>query len=245
MFPMFPMFPISLPTLVQANHGLRNPSDDHTFWNDSNSPSSRNGALNIPLHLAHSPGSCTLQTCLRDDGSGVRLRGFKHNSRFSKYPSKARTNYPNRSWVVIVAGVGFFTDAYSIFSINMVVPMLGIIYYGGTMPHGYETALSVVTLGGSIIGMVGFGLGADIWGRRKMYGLELIITIASTLGVVMSSNGIEGSMSVIVWLLVWRFVLGIGIGAEQVPLSFQRTPIVGCQGFFTWTALINLLKGTC
>lgn len=90
--------------------------------------------------------------------------------------------------------------------------MLGIIYYGGQIPHSYDTALSVVTLGGSLIGQVGFGFAADIWGRRKMYGLELIITIGSTLGVVMSSNGTEGSMSVIVWLLVWRFVMGIGIG---------------------------------
>ncbi|KAH6666839.1 major facilitator superfamily domain-containing protein [Halenospora varia] len=123
------------------------------------------------------------------------------------------------SWVIIVAGVGFFTDAYSIFAINMVLPMLGIIYYpDGIMPHNYETALSVVTLGGSIIGQVAFGLCADIWGRRKMYGLELIITIVATLGVVMSSNGINGSMSIIAWLLVWRFVLGIGIGADY-PLS--------------------------
>jgi MFS transporter, PHS family, inorganic phosphate transporter len=119
--------------------------------------------------------------------------------------------------------VGFFTDAYAIFAINMVVPMLGIIYYadnGGIMPHNYDIALSVVTLGGSIIGQIGFGFAADIWGRRKMYGTELVITIAATLGVVMSSNGTEGSMSVIAWLLVWRFVLGIGIGAEQVsPIS--------------------------
>lgn len=85
------------------------------------------------------------------------------------------------SWVVVVAGVGFFTDAYSIFAINMVIPMLGIIYYGGEMPRKCETALSVVTLGGSIIGQVAFGFAADIWGRRKMYGLELIITIAATL----------------------------------------------------------------
>lgn len=49
--------------------------------------------------------------------------------------------------------------------------------------------------------------------------MELIITIGGTLGVVMASNGIDGSMSVIVWLLVWRFVVGIGIGAEQVHLS--------------------------
>lgn len=72
------------------------------------------------------------------------------------------------SWVVVVAGVGFFTDAYCLFAVNMVLPILGIIYYNGTMPHNYETALSIVTLGGSIIGQVFFGLGADIWGRRKM-----------------------------------------------------------------------------
>lgn len=122
--------------------------------------------------------------------------------------------------MVIVAGVGFFTDAYAIFAINMVIPILGIIYYGdngGLTPHSYDTALSVVTLGGSIIGQIGFGFAADIWGRRKMYGTELVITIAATLGVVMSSTGTEGSMSIIAWLLVWRFVLGIGIGAEQVP----------------------------
>jgi len=70
------------------------------------------------------------------------------------------------SWVVIVAGVGFFTDSYAIFAINMVMPMLGIIYYGdngGVMPHNYETAMSIVTLGGSIVGQIGFGFGADIW----------------------------------------------------------------------------------
>ncbi|KAH7364642.1 major facilitator superfamily domain-containing protein [Rhexocercosporidium sp. MPI-PUGE-AT-0058] len=122
------------------------------------------------------------------------------------------------SWVVIVAGVGFFTDAYSIFAINMVMPMIDIIYYDGKMPHNYGIAVGVVTLGGSILGQIGFGLAADIWGRRKMYGLELIITIGATLGVVMSSTGAYGSMSIIVLLLVWRFVLGIGIGADY-PLS--------------------------
>ena len=46
------------------------------------------------------------------------------------------------------------------------MPMLGIIYYGdkgGVVPHDYETAMSIVTLGGSIVGQIGFGLGADIW----------------------------------------------------------------------------------
>ncbi len=100
----------------------------------------------------------------------------------------------------------------------MVDPILGIVYWGGTTPHSYEIALSVVTLGGSIIGQVVFGLGADLLGRRKMYGLELIITIGATLGVVMCSTGIDGSVSLITWLLIWRFTLGVGIGADY-PLS--------------------------
>jgi PHS family inorganic phosphate transporter-like MFS transporter len=131
--------------------------------------------------------------------------------------------------VVVVAGVGFFTDAYSIYAINMVIPILGIVYYqdhGGVMPHNYETALGVLTLAGTIIGQVAFGWAADVWGRRKMYGVELIITIGSTLGMVMASNGIDGSMSIFVWLAVWRFVLGIGIGAEQVLPSFVRPCLI-------------------
>lgn len=52
-----------------------------------------------------------------------------------------------------------------------------VVYYGGAMPHNYETALSVVTLGGSIIGQIGFGLGADFWGRRKMYVSNRAVTL--------------------------------------------------------------------
>jgi PHS family inorganic phosphate transporter-like MFS transporter len=100
----------------------------------------------------------------------------------------------------------------------MVAPMLGVVYWQGVKPHSYEIALSTVTLGGSIISQIVFGLGADLWGRRKMYGLELIITIGATLGVVMCSNGIDGSVSIITWLFIWRSALGIGIGADH-PLS--------------------------
>jgi len=51
--------------------------------------------------------------------------------------------------------------------------------------------------------------------------LVVVITIGATLGVVMASNGIEGSMSIIVWLLIWRFVLGIGIGTMNSHPSNQ------------------------
>ncbi|KAL4931656.1 major facilitator superfamily domain-containing protein [Aspergillus undulatus] len=123
-------------------------------------------------------------------------------------------------WVVIVAGIGFFTDAYAIFSVNMVTPMLGIVYYGhpDKMPHEYEVALSIATLGGALVGQVLFGVAADIWGRRKMYGLELAVLIFTTVGLALASSGAEGSMSVIGLLIFWRFFMGLGLGGDY-PLS--------------------------
>lgn len=35
---------------------------------------------------------------------------------------------PFQVWVVIVAGIGFLTDAYDIFALNAVIPMLGYIF---------------------------------------------------------------------------------------------------------------------
>ncbi|KAI9851420.1 MAG: Inorganic phosphate transporter pho84 [Thelocarpon superellum] len=123
-----------------------------------------------------------------------------------------------RVWVVIVAGVGFMTDAYDIFALNMIIPMLGDVYYGGTMPHSYEIGLNIATLGGSIIGQLLFGIFADMYGRRKMYGLELVITIGATLALAMCGSGAAGNMSLLGWLLFWRLIVGIGIGADY-PLS--------------------------
>jgi len=50
------------------------------------------------------------------------------------------------------------------------------------------------------------------------YGLELIITVAAALGSAMASNGTNVSMSLIGWLIFWRLIMGIGIGADY-PLS--------------------------
>ncbi|PYH46518.1 MFS general substrate transporter [Aspergillus saccharolyticus JOP 1030-1] len=105
-------------------------------------------------------------------------------------------------WVVVVAGTGFFADAYFIFSVNMVTPILSAVYWhkiklkSNTL-HNYQVALAIATLGGALVGQILFGIAADIWGRRKMYGWELIILIFSTLGMSRASSGQDNSMSMI------------------------------------------------
>jgi PHS family inorganic phosphate transporter-like MFS transporter len=75
-----------------------------------------------------------------------------------------------------------------------------------------------VTLLGSACGQALFGFLADKWGRRKLYGVELVIVIFGTLGMAQVSTGENQSMSILSWIIFWRFTLGIGIGAEY-PLS--------------------------
>ncbi|KAK6442570.1 hypothetical protein LTR95_001193 [Oleoguttula sp. CCFEE 5521] len=122
--------------------------------------------------------------------------------------------------VYVVAASGFFTDSYNLFVSNVVLPALAFVYWPNE--HVAKTAIyiNLVTLIGSAVGQVVFGFLADKYG-------QLFIVIISTIGFAQCSRGIvhtfsdgtsEASMSIASWLMAWRFVMGIGIGAEY-PLS--------------------------
>ncbi|KAF9904051.1 Inorganic phosphate transporter pho84 [Lobosporangium transversale] len=117
----------------------------------------------------------------------------------------------------LVAGVGFFTDAYDLFAINLVTPMLGIIYFSdGTLPPDLDLGIKVAASIGTFIGQIGFGYLADRLGRKRMYGVELMIIIVATLGQALSGNGYVLSLPAA--LIIWRVLVGIGIGGDY-PLS--------------------------
>ncbi|KAK9761316.1 hypothetical protein K7432_013875 [Basidiobolus ranarum] len=121
---------------------------------------------------------------------------------------------------IIVAGVGFFTDAYDIFIINLAVPMMGYVYYShnnNKVPKQYEGPLKGATAFGTLIGQLLFGYLSDRLGRKKMYGSELIIIIVATLCCALAGSWAKG-VNVIAILGFWRFILGIGIGGDY-PVS--------------------------
>ena len=120
---------------------------------------------------------------------------------------------------VVVAGVGFFTDSYDIFAINLCVSMLGVVYWQhakGKIPSSSDTAIKVATSGGTVIGQLFFGWLADRIGRKRMYGIELIIIILATLAQALSSS--SRAISITGLLIFWRVIMGIGIGGDY-PLS--------------------------
>ncbi|KAI8983449.1 phosphate:H+ symporter [Pilobolus umbonatus] len=119
----------------------------------------------------------------------------------------------------IVSGIGFFTDAYDIFAINLVSAMIGFVYYAdnnNTTPHNVDTAIKVSCSVGTVVGQLLFGYLADRVGRKRMYGVELMIIIIGTVGQSMAGD----SYSVSYWGIItfWRIIVGLGIGGDY-PLS--------------------------
>jgi PHS family inorganic phosphate transporter-like MFS transporter len=94
----------------------------------------------------------------------------------------------------------------------MVLPMLEIVYWKNNLPASQETAINQATLVGTIIGQLGFGILADRYGRKIMYGWELLIVIVSTVGLALCSKGAAGSVNILAWVVSWRILMGIGIG---------------------------------
>jgi PHS family inorganic phosphate transporter-like MFS transporter len=131
--------------------------------------------------------------------------------------------------VCFVAGVGFFTDAYDLFAINIASTMLGNVYgpvgrsqggalpaTGATLTPNQDLGLKVAGPVGNLFGQVLFGWLADIVGRKRMYGVELCIIIVATFAQAISGHA--AAISIIGVLVLWRFIMGVGIGGDY-PLS--------------------------
>ncbi|KAJ5175440.1 major facilitator superfamily domain-containing protein [Penicillium canariense] len=120
--------------------------------------------------------------------------------------------------VFIVAASGFLTDSYALFATNVILPLLAFLYWPDRADRLPELYINVATLAGSVVGQLLFGWLTDRLGRRKLYGLELVLVIFATLGMSQASNGMYNNMNILSWIIFYRFFLGMGIGAEY-PLS--------------------------
>ncbi|CAK9435494.1 uncharacterized protein LODBEIA_P02210 [Lodderomyces beijingensis] len=118
--------------------------------------------------------------------------------------------------MIMIAGVGFMTDSYDIFAINLSINMLQYVYWKGTIPSSTTTLIKVATSVGTVVGQVGFGSIADLVGRKKIYGMELIVMIAAT--IMQCTIGTSPAISFPAWFSTLRIIMGIGIGGDY-PLS--------------------------
>lgn len=108
---------------------------------------------------------------------------------------------------MFISGMGFFTDAYDLFIIGVVMAIL----QNQWRPSPLETGLVASTaLFASALGALLFGRVADMVGRKRIYGYECLVLAAGAVACAFAPD--------IIWLIIFRFVLGIGIGGDY-PVS--------------------------
>ncbi|OAY32633.1 inorganic phosphate transporter 1-4 [Manihot esculenta] len=124
---------------------------------------------------------------------------------------------------IVIAGMGFFTDAYDLFSISLVTKLLGRIYYHvdgaknpGTLPPNVSAAVNGVAFCGTLSGQLFFGWLGDKMGRKKVYGITLLLMVLCSLCSGLSFG--KDPKGIMATLCFFRFWLGFGIGGDY-PLS--------------------------
>ncbi|KAG9441559.1 hypothetical protein H6P81_017413 [Aristolochia fimbriata] len=124
---------------------------------------------------------------------------------------------------IIIAGMGFFTDAYDLFCISLVTKLLGRIYYyegdpkrPGSLPPNVAAAVNGVAFCGTLAGQLFFGWLGDKMGRKKVYGMTLMLMVICSVASGLSFG--KDPKAVMATLCFFRFWLGFGIGGDY-PLS--------------------------
>jgi MFS transporter, PHS family, inorganic phosphate transporter len=109
--------------------------------------------------------------------------------------------------IMFISGMGFFTDAYDLFVIGIVVALLKTQW---VMSTNQVSWLNSATLLASAVGALAFGRIADMLGRKRIYGYEVLILAIGAIASAFAPN--------YTFLLVCRVILGIGIGGDY-PVS--------------------------
>ncbi len=122
-------------------------------------------------------------------------------------------------WWVFQSSYSHFRRLYfpltvaQLFANDFGLPIVGYLYWNDDIRSDHELGINVATLVGAMCGQLILGFLADRLGRKKVYGWELFIVIVSSVGVSIASTGME-SMRITPWLVFFRFLTGVGVGAE-------------------------------
>ena len=133
---------------------------------------------------------------------------------------------------MFISGMGFFTDAYDLFVIGIVVYLVKPEWHLST---GHVAWLNSATLLASALGAIIFGRVADMLGRKRIYGYEVLILALGAIASAFAPN--------FIWLLVFRIILGIGIGGDYPVSATIMSEYSGKQNRGRMIGLVFAMQG--
>lgn len=159
-----------------------------------------------------------------------KLHGTEDEEKLAATPSP-ETSPPRRQpfsavWIVIACGFALMSDGILVFHLSILTvgylnsvmgtvnTILGIIYPDIYPNSSYSQNISSIVFAGTVLGQLLFGYLSDKFGRKfGMISATIIVVVFSILSA--GSYGAGGSTTgMLAALAAYRFLLGIGIGAE-------------------------------
>jgi MFS family permease len=134
--------------------------------------------------------------------------------------------------VLLTSSMGFFTDAYDLFIIGAVMRLLESLWQISMLEKALVTSTALLA---SAVGAVIFGRAADLLGRKRIYGYEVLVLAAGAIASACSPN--------IWWLIGFRIVLGLGIGGDYPVSSTLMSEYAGKRSRGFLIALVFASQG--
>jgi PHS family inorganic phosphate transporter-like MFS transporter len=108
------------------------------------------------------------------------------NSTTSEFAEMDSAGITGHHWkIMLISGMGFFTDAYDLFIIGVVMALLKPIWHVGKLE---ESLVASTALLAAAFGALLFGRLADMVGRKRIYGVEVRVLAAGAIGSAFSPN---------------------------------------------------------
>ncbi|KAJ7783646.1 major facilitator superfamily domain-containing protein [Mycena maculata] len=123
--------------------------------------------------------------------------------------------------LLFIASTGFFIDAYDLFNINLTIIILNFVVnkkLSGTIANASLEGgvLKAAANIGCVVGQIGFGLAGDVFGRKAIYGTEMIVTTVATILII--SGPLSLGAGLFTYITIFRVFMGVGIGGDY-PMS--------------------------
>gem|GEM_PF-57534 len=134
--------------------------------------------------------------------------------------------------VMVTSGMGFFTDAYDLWIISVALIFITQDFSLAPAEQGYLTSASLF---GAFLGPLLFGRLGDLLGRRRVYGLEMLILSLGAIGSALSPT--------YAWLLAARSVMGFGIGGDYPTSATVMAEYSGRRNRGQLTAMVFAMQG--
>ncbi|MDB5563482.1 MAG: transporter, partial [Tardiphaga sp.] len=129
--------------------------------------------------------------------------------------------------IMLLIGIGMFFDGFDIYLAGTV---LGVTLKTGFSTLGQNAIFISATFVGMMVGSFGTGFLGDRFGRRFTYQFNLLLFGISSLAAAFAPN-----MTI---LIACRFVMGIGLGAENVVGYSTLTEFVPAKSRGKWLGMM-------